>query len=530
MSKKALYLTLSFLLVAIVSHAMPFERELDLPDKYKAQRVTRLLPVEPGETATLLDLEGSGCITHIWMTSNKGNDYRKIVLRMYWDGEEDPSVEAPLADFFGIGHGRHKTEEPFANECLVFSPFNGYNCYFPMPFRESARITITNDQNVDIKGWVYFQADWRDYKKISGRTPYFHAQWRREAPGLRRARPYSVIQAVGEGFLAGMTYHLRVDDKADDWCHGGGDTVYYDAQSEPGCVNGIGGEDYFGASWGIDQFTSPYAGCIVNEDDHILSMYRFYLESPIPFEQSVRLAFGVMANEITSVGYWYQREPHQRFYNMPAPELRSPDSQLEPGRQDVELLPEQQLTLAVIGPFAGDIHTEFEPEKKVDLQTAIKTNYTGAYKTDHPGDDDRMVRWEKARTTLGWIDYEALYKPKMVGPTAVRVLPNCTAYSFLRLYADRKRSCEFLLGYDDATRVWHNGIQVADLPSQKVFKAEMIKLKLEEGWNEILIKTTNTFNDNWSVFATSIWFPKMDDFRLDEFRNLPDAPEYGRAE
>ena len=105
-----------------------------------------------------------------------------------------------------------------------------------------------------------------------------------------------------------MTYHLRREDQADTWYHGGGDMVFLDADSRPNCIYGIGGEDYFGASWGIDTFVGPYTGCIHAADDKY-SMYRFYLEGPIRFRESIRLAFGAMANEITSVAYWYQTEP-----------------------------------------------------------------------------------------------------------------------------------------------------------------------------------------------------------------------------
>jgi len=529
MLKKYLYLVILAVLVSSFAQAMPFEEQLNLPKDYRAKRITKLHPVKPGETRTLLELEEAGCINHIWMTTNKRNDFRKITLRMYWDGESDPSVEAPLADFFGVGHNRWKVEEPFSTPCLVFSPFNGYNCYFPMPFRRSAKITITNEQDIDVIGWVYFQADYRAYQRLPKDVPYFHAQWRRESPALRRARPFTVIQAVGEGFLAGMTYHIRVDDPADNWCHGGGDTVYLDAETRPDCINGIGGEDYFSASWGIAPFISPYAGCPVNEEDEVMSMYRFYLEMPIPFERSVRLAFGTMANEITGVGYWYQTEPHQRYTTYPAPNDRLPESPLAPGTHDVELLSEDQLTFAVIGPFAGDIDTELDPEQKIDFQQSLKTNYKGPYKTDHYKDDDRLVRWEQARTTLGWLDFEALYKPKMTGPTAVRILHNCVAYAYLRMHSDRARSCEVRLGYDDPTRVWLNGKQVADLPQEEGFAGATVKLKLQKGWNDLLFKVSNQLNSNWSVFAGSVWFPKRRGLTFDDFAELPPAPEYART-
>lgn len=522
-------LTLLLVANAVLCPAMPFERQLNLPNEYHARRVTKLFPVKPGETRTLLDLPGPACISHIWMTTNRGNDFRRITLRMYWDGEAEPSVESPLADFFGVGHNRSGLDESFVNPCLVLNPFNGYNSYFPMPFGKHAKITITNEQDIDIKGWVYFQADYLEYNALPREAPYFHAQWRRESPALRRGRPYTVMQAAGKGFLAGMTYHIRVDDTADDWCHGGGDFVFLDAQTRPYCIKGIGGEDYFGASWGINPFVSPYSGCTRDVGDKQLSMYRFYLESPIPFEHSVRLAFGAMANEVTSVGYWYQAEPHHRFFNIPPSDLRMPWSELEPGTHDLEMLPEQQLNAAVIGPFKGDIDTTLAVERQIEFERPVSTNYERAYKTDHPGkDDDRMVRWERARTTLGWLDFEPLYRPKMKGPRGVQTITGAIAYACLRVQSDRARSCPVLLGSDDPVRIWVNQKQVADRPEQSGFSGQTIMLPLRKGDNEILLKVTNGFNQNWSVFAVSFDFPDRDGLQFDEFAQLPASQEYAR--
>jgi hypothetical protein len=513
----------------LVCQSMPFEQQLKLPTDYQARRVTKLFPVKAGETRTLMDMKGPACISHIWMTTNRGNDFRRIVLRMYWDGETDPSVEAPLADFFGVGHNLPGIDERFVNPCLALNPLNGYNSYFPMPFARQAKITITNDQTTDVKGWVYFQADYQEYVVMSKEVPRFHAQWRREAPALRRARPYTIIEATGKGFLAGMTYHLRVDDTADDWCHGGGDYVFLDAETRPYVIKGIGGEDYFGASWGINPYITPYAGCIRDIEDKQLSMYRFYLENPVPFERSVRLAFGELANEVTSVGYWYQGEPHQRFFRMPPPDLRGPDSRFEARENDIELLPDEQLDVAVIGPFKGDIATEFAPERSLDLKQTVKTNYERAYKTDHPGkDDDRLVCWERARMTLGWLDFEPLYRPKMKGPRGVQTVTGSVAYALLRVNSDRARSCTLRLGHDDAVRAWVNGTRVADLGEEAGFKAKELTLPLRKGENDVLLKVANGFNENWSVFAVSMAFPQRKGLRFDRFQDLPPGEEYAR--
>ncbi|MBN2308952.1 MAG: DUF2961 domain-containing protein [Candidatus Hydrogenedentes bacterium] len=509
------------------ARGLPFEAELGLPDGGQAGRVTQLMGVGPGATETLMDLAGPACITHIWMTTAK-NDYRRIVLRMYWDGESEPSVEAPLADFFGVGHNHRAPERPFATACLAVAPNNGYNCYFPMPFRHAARVTVTNEQEQAVNGAVYFQADYRTFDGLPDEVPYFHAQWRRESPALRRARPYSIIEATGRGFIAGMTYHLREDDAADAWYHGGGDVVFLDAGARPRCLNGIGGEDYFGAAWGIAPFVSPYTGC-THQADGQLSMYRFYLEGPIRFEESARLAFGAMANEITSVGYWYQVEPHHRFCRLPAAELRDPEAPLEPGSHAEELLPGRQLNVAVIGPFAGGLDTGLPPDGGVDLGHPAGTNFTGPYKLDHPGEDDRQVRWERARTTLGWLDLAALYKPKMAGPRCVQQMSGAVAYVCVRVRAEAACPCRFLLGHDDPVRVSVNGEPIGDLDRQAGFQGEDVVLPLRAGWNDVVLKVANTGNENWGAFAISLSFADADGLEFDAFSELPAAPELARA-
>lgn len=525
MWNKKIFSLLSLLVMANSAFSMPFERQLNLPSRYQNKRITKLIGINTGATATLMDIKGAGCITHIWMTFGCPNA-RRVILRMYWDGEEDPSVEAPITDFFGIGHNTspYRPRANFIHPCLCFSPRNGYNVYLPMPFARSAKITITNELDEPLKtsGGIYFQADYLEFDKLSSKVPYFHAQWRREYPTLRRARPYTIIQAVGKGFIAGVTYHLRIEDTADAWVHGGGDIVYIDGNSRPSCIKGIGGEDYFGQAWGIKQYVTPYGGCTFNDNKDV-SVYRFYLEGPIRFEESVRMAFGTMANEATSVGYWYQIEPHHRFYKLPEAALRDPESKLEPGSHDIELLPQQQLNVAVIGPFAGDIDTPFPPEEKIELDASIKTNYPQPYKT---GKDEGMVRWESARTTLSWLDFDALYKPKMTGPRTVQTLRNVVSYACLRLHADRKGSCRLLLGYDDTVRVWLNSEQIADLSEKPGFAAEKLTLKLQKGWNDLLIKSTNGPNETWYAYALSLSFSKLKGIRFDNFNTLPTAPEY----
>lgn len=507
--------------------AAPFERELGLPTEYTNERVTKLAPIAPGETVTLLDMEGPGAVTHLWMTVGKCVP-RHIVVRMYWDDETDPSVEAPLTDFFGVGHNHAEPELYFATPCLSVAPKNGYNLYLPMPFRKRARITVTNDQEAPLTegGGLYFQADILNFTQLSEDTPYLHAQWRRESPAQRRGKPYTVIDAAGKGFVAGLTLHVRDSDVTDRWYHGGGDTIYIDGPASPALLKGIGGEDFFGQSWASHLFSSPYAGC-TNIKNNEISLYRFFLEGPPRFSHSIRVAFGALENEVTSVGYWYQSEPHHAFFELPGPDERLPHQALNTEKYSVEVLPDDQIPLAVIGPFAGpiDAPNPLDGIFPVKLDTGMLTNYPLPFKNTIPTNENRRVSWESAQTHLSWIDLEAIYKPKMPGIRLVQALPRTLAYVLIRVQSDTAQDATLRIGHDDPLRVWLNGKPVGNFDETRGFVLENAALKLDNGANEVLLKVANEWNGNWAAFAASLSFEAEAPLHFDSFDALSPAFE-----
>ena len=147
--------------------------------------------IQPGETYEICDIHGCGCINHIWFTLANDDvveekDYlRKSVLRMYWDGETEPSVLAPTGDFFGMGHAMCKN---FVSEPLQMSPEDGrgFNCWFPMPFASEARMTITNESSRELL--LYYYVDYEEYKTLPENMLRFHAKWHRELPSGERER------------------------------------------------------------------------------------------------------------------------------------------------------------------------------------------------------------------------------------------------------------------------------------------------------------------------------------------------------
>lgn len=296
--------------------------------------------VEPGSTLTLLDADGPGVVTHAWVTIASSEMYhlKKLVLRMYWDGESTPSVEAPIGDFFGLGLGDY-----FRYQSLPLAVGNdkALNSFFPMPFEKHARITVTNEGQETVRSF-YFNIDYRaEAKPLPPDTLYFHAQYRQCAPctaiqgdgkNLTGENNYVWMEAAGRGQFVGVT--MSVLENADGWWGEGDDMFFVDGEKLPS-INGTGSEDYFLGAWDFgggqpfsyNLFGAPQAG--PERAGSHWSMYRFHLDSPVTFTKSLRatIEHGTANNRTDnyySVAYWYQTEPHAPFPPLPPVEDRLP--------------------------------------------------------------------------------------------------------------------------------------------------------------------------------------------------------------
>jgi hypothetical protein len=306
--------------------------------------------IAPGETLTILDEPGPGVITHIWFTFASDEMYhlKKIVIRMYWDGESTPSVEAPIGDFFGMGLGEYFT---FQSLVLSAAPNRAVNSYFPMPFQKHARITIENagKQKLDA---LYYNIDYQAYSKpLAADTLYFHAQYRQASPNkgltgdwkdngdprqndrknLNGEDNYVWMEATGRGHYVGVT--MSVLQNQDYWWGEGDDMFFVDGMKEP-VITGTGSEDYFlGAyDFGGKPFSYLLYGAPVVGKEKAgsrSSVYRFHLDSPIPFSKSFKATIehghaNGRSDNYFSVAYWYQTEPHAPFPALPPVEDRLP--------------------------------------------------------------------------------------------------------------------------------------------------------------------------------------------------------------
>ncbi len=289
--------------------------------------------IAPGDTLVMADLEGPGMIHHIWVTiaSDDPMHLKNIVIRMYWDGESTPSVEAPIGDFFGLGHG----QVYFVNSAPIqVGSFKGMNCFWPMPYRKRALITAENQGGVECRSFYYY-VDYRKHAKLPRKLGNFHA-WYNQAYPADRQKDYVIMEAKGKGQYVGT--NLSVQLNTPGWWGEGDDKIYIDGSLAPS-MKGTGSEDYFCGAWCYrDAYTFPYFGAplLKTGDLHargaLWNVYRYHILDPITFDKDIKVHIETGAwpgnndrrpftNNYSSVGYWYQTEPHQAFPALPpAPE------------------------------------------------------------------------------------------------------------------------------------------------------------------------------------------------------------------
>lgn len=303
--------------------------------------------IKAGECVTLAEMDGPGIIQHIWITvTNRTSDrnryiLRDLVLRMYWDEEENPSVECPLGDFFCCGFGESYQVNSMP---IAVNPTRGFNSYFPMPFAKKAKITIENQCDEDISAFFY-QIDYCLEEVDVKNMGYFHAQWRRQRV-TEKTKDYVLLDNVsGKGQYVGTYLALTTLER---YWYGEGEMKFYlDGDEEYPTICGTGTEDYFGGAWSFatqengqtveNTFCTPFLGYpyysahdkAIHNDYHIddmmpqRSFYRWHIMDPILFEENIRVTLQQIGvyhgglferqDDVASVAYWYQCEPHQKF-------------------------------------------------------------------------------------------------------------------------------------------------------------------------------------------------------------------------
>ena len=289
---------------------------------------------------TYAKLEGPGCIRHIRATHSDLTVPvpRNIIIRIFFDGEEIPYVEAPMSESFGVMHGqiRYPIDTPY----LAVLADGGNNSYFRMPFAKLARVEFEAGDRTEM---VYCMVDWHQYPGAEMKEQRrCCAGWRRENPTQRDGEKFLMLDADGPVQLLGFVYGLRLTDNQDRWSHGGSENLYIDGEGEhPSYLRGIGGEDAFGTSSGGSLHTPSsrlYAAMpFYREFDEgtarpskLLTGYRWFHDDSVKFKKSIQMRFGCMSNDICSTVYWYQQQPVRPFFRLPPFEKLTPGLRTAP--------------------------------------------------------------------------------------------------------------------------------------------------------------------------------------------------------
>ena len=295
--------------------------------------------VGPGQTATLLDAKGAGVVTHIWFTINSQDPMhlKNLILRAWWDGEAAPSVEVPIGDFFGLGLGEYFV---YQSQLLAVAPIKALNAYFQMPFATAARITLENQGLAPVRS-LYFAIDYVALSALPESLGRFHAQFRQAAPckavasngkNLSGKENYVFLEAAGKGHFVGVTQAVLQNENG--WFGEGDDMIFVDGDELP-TINGTGTEDYYNGAWdfGGQAFANQHQGAPYIVDPERIGgrycLYRWYIESPIAFEKSIKVTIehgtaNDRSDNFYSTAYWYQTEPHAHFPALPAVADRVP--------------------------------------------------------------------------------------------------------------------------------------------------------------------------------------------------------------
>ncbi len=303
-------------------------------------KVSPSVIIKAHTTFTVAEIDGEGSIQHIWMTPT--GVWRNSIIRFYWDGETNPSVEVPVGDFFGMGWGEYA---PLKSLAVCVNPGSAFNCYWPMPFRKKCRITM---ENIDDKDMVlYYQVDYI-LTDVPSDAAYFHAQFRRVNP-LPYKTDYVLVDNIkGRGQYVGTYMAWGVHNNG--WWGEGEIKFFIDGDTKFPTINGTGTEDYFCGSYDFDtrkknaagveevnytEFCTPYAGLhqVIRGDGHYkvsqrFGMYRWHITDPIRFEKDLKVTIQALGwrsggrylplqDDIASTVFWYQTEPHTPFPALP---------------------------------------------------------------------------------------------------------------------------------------------------------------------------------------------------------------------
>lgn len=445
---------------------------IQTPARFRAQRQNTEINLAEGQSVEVFRAEGPGCVRHVWFVPSRPED--NPMIEIHADGAKQPQVSMELQHFFGV----LLDQKPYRVDCAAFQHLPqtegpvlgaGYNCYLPIPFSKSCRITLRATGKEAGAAMV----DWQQYPEGTNLTPYrLHAVYRSEKPARHRGS-YLMADISGRGFVAGIFKGIRQRDHGDMIYHTNGQLWLIDGETDPHVIRGMNEEDDFGFVWGYQPVMTRWIGCPYhrcagrNDQDGVI--YRFFGPDPVPFCSSLVLRCGSRADDTETVVYYY------RVPGSEAPPAHSPDR------------------WQVTGPFPC-------PDYKTFLQREFPETLQGPWpeKIRH-GNRDFPVHL--ARTERTWIDMWPYYRQGGGGST--NGLVNHSVYARATIEFDRDRPVTIRLGFDDWLCVWLNGKKLTSIRHDGGFRTASISADLRKGSNELLVKTSNFAKNQRALWALS---------------------------
>jgi len=286
------------------------------------------ITLKAGQDVQLCDIEGAGTIRHIWMTtSNNPVNLRSLVLRAWWDGQENPSIECPIGDFMGFAHGKVM---PYYSAVHSLGKNAGMNIWLPMPFVKRAKITLANEGEKDVP--LFYQIDYTMADKHPADVGRLHVLFRRENPTTVKKDFVLLPQRRNKGRFMGTVIGIR-NTHPGQWWGEGEIKIYMDGDTDFPTICGTGSEDYVGLSYGMQQTPYLYNGCSLNEKNFV-SMYRWHLPDPISWRKECRITIQQIAwkdglaetqDDWSCATFWYEPVPSAALPEMLEAPARTAD-------------------------------------------------------------------------------------------------------------------------------------------------------------------------------------------------------------
>ena len=450
---------------AVQDPAVPM---IALPSRFASHRANCDGPIPESGTIDLANLQGPGCIRHLWILY--GDDIR---LEINVDGAAVSQIDVPLKPFFGVMHGL----DPYFVNSAAFTVLPnpvfgkdghpGYNLFLPIPFQKSCRITIHGPAGRGAVAMV----DWQKYDSPLSLTPYrLHADHRLYQPAPERGSYVELAETEGEGFVAGIVIGYIQRNKRDMVFHTGGMTLLLDGETDPHVIRGHNVEDDFGFTWGFNDRQSRWIGCPWHENrgrnDQDGVFYRFFGPDPIAFRSSLVFRTGCRGDDMESVVYTY------RIPDTSAPEIQSPGLWQGTG-------------LFIPEPWEAFADSPYVSDKLPVAQWPAEPD------RHYPTQDQFQIVTAKLESKRGWIDLQNVYFHRHHTATPLTMLDR-SVYARTYFQSSETRQGILRLAVDDWAVVWLNGRKIAALRHDKGLKTVYLPVTILEGKNELLIKSINT--------------------------------------